>query len=91
MTRFIGKPTEHWLSIYQLAVFRGCSPKSLWDLIDYSKSIMPESPNDCLKIGLELIEAKATVDTEHFYGMLDRFVFESRAELNQKKYGVSHD
>lgn len=85
-TVFMGKSSEHWLSIYQLAVFDGKKPKSLFDLIYWRG---PESPLDCLRVGLELIEARIHVDPAPFYKMLENFIHSSRSEVDQQKFGVS--
>ncbi len=83
---FMGKPTEHWLSIYQLMKYQGKEVKSLWDLTRWRA---PESPNDCFRIGLELIEAEAAIYEKPFYNMMERFVLASASEPNQEQYGVS--
>lgn len=67
---FMGREVDDWVDIYQLLVFRNEEIKSLWDL--RAKWRPPESPSDCLKIGLELVEAKKAVDPTPIHEMMMR-------------------
>ncbi len=51
----LGKRLEDWCDIYCLIKFYGKNPKSIKDLFDWNP---PQTPKECLRLGLDLIEAR---------------------------------
>lgn len=55
MITFMDRKVEEWQDIYCLVVFRGEEPRSLRDLHTWRA---PLSPEGCLRIAFDLIEAR---------------------------------
>lgn len=51
----LGKTVEDWGDIYSLIKFYGGEPKSMADLYAWQP---PSTPKACLKLGLDLLEAR---------------------------------
>lgn len=71
MVCIMGKTTADWGDIYCLLCFTGQTPKSLKELMNW---IPPATPEGCLKVGLDLIEARKSVSPEPAYLMLENFL-----------------
>lgn len=72
MMLILGKSVKDWEDIYRLKKYNGEKIKDMSDLIGWRS---PDTPDDCLKLGLQLVRARSEItDCSEIHRMIEEIL-----------------